>query len=272
MKPAIITIINRFYLELTKNWIANLNLFGLKDNIIVCCLDNFSYDDLKQDVDCVLVNENSLPLSRAGWIEAEKYNKSSYPLEHFKKHKCDVLLCDVDVVFLKNPLHFFDSQSKDVDIAVTSDKRYDSFHLKREKDKIITSEGSHVRDWGYTDQHKFGELNGAVAYYKYSDKLANNLTSFFSESALIKYPKGIEDGAAQTIFNDFVKTFNEEVKIKKISVFDFANGSLMNVAYLKRKILENAYGIHYNFCENLSPVLSCTEKIKNIKEDGFWYI
>jgi hypothetical protein len=268
----IATTINKVYLDLTKNWIANLEKFGLKNNIIVFCLDRFSYDSLKNDVTCILDDAGTEALSRAEWIEIEKFFKYKRPLEYARKHKCNVLFSDTDVVFLKDPLVFFINQCEKADIAVTSDKRYDSFHLERQKDKIITTIGSNVKDWGYTDQHKFGELNGAVAYYKYSEQFEKIFISFFNEFTFKKYPKGIEEGAAQTAFNDFVKEFNNTVKIKKISVFDFANGSLLNVAYLKKKVLENAYGIHYNFCENLDPIPSCREKIKKIKEDGFWLI
>jgi len=271
MNTIIATAVNKVYVELANNWIENLKKFNYDKNILICCLDKETYDILNKKVECTLEETSYSTKTRSEWIEVEKYYKYKSPLNYANRNKCNILFSDVDVVFLKEPITFFQNQCNDADIAVTSDKRYDTFNLKRQKDKIITVDNTKFKDWGFTDQHKYGPLNGAVAYYRYSAKLDNIFSSFFNDYNLSKYPIGKESGAAQTIFNDFVK-FNKSIKVKKISVFDFANGSLLNVDYLKRKVLENACGIHYNFCENLDPEPSCMEKIKRIKDDGFWYI
>ena len=272
MKTIIATTINKVYLDLTKNWIANLKKFGLHDNIVVFCLDNSSYDNLKNDVTCILDNSGAGALSRAEWIEAEKHFKYLAPLNYVKKHKCNLLFSDVDVIFIKNPVDCIVDNNKNFDIVVMNDKRYDVFHRERKRGRIITINSNTIRDWGISDQEKFGELNGSLAYYKYSEKLVEYFESIFNKRKLEQYPIGVEDGAAQTIFNDFINTYKADIKIKVLSVFDFANGSLLNVSYLKRKVLENACGIHYNFCKNMDPIPSCIEKINRIKEDGFWYI
>ena len=272
MNFTIATTVNYTYIELTKNWLANLKKFNI-NNIIVFCLDKQSFDALKDITHCILQDTlSTLIQTRAEWIEAEKYFKYLAPLNYVKQNKCDILFSDVDVVFLKNPVDCIINNSRDVDIVVMNDKRYDPFHRERKRGRIITINSNTIKDWGISDQEKFGELNGSVAYYKYSEKLVEYFESVFNKRKLEQYPVGVEDGAAQTIFNDFINTYKADIKIKVLSVFDFANGSLLNVSYLKRKVLENACGIHYNFCENMDPIPSCVEKINRIKEDGFWYI
>jgi hypothetical protein len=265
----IVTTVSINYLDLTLNWIENLKKFNLIDNILIFCIDKLIYNELKNKVSCILVNNMLEITSRGDWIEAEKKYKCIAPINYAKANPVNLLVSDVDTIFLKNPLKEFKERCKDVDIVTTSDKRYDAFHLQRQKSKIVTVEKNKIIDWGFTDQHKYGEINGSVGYFKYSSYIIKAFEKMFSEKTVLKYPTKIEKGAAQTIFNKEVKKTN--IKIKVLSVFEFANGSLLNVDYLKKKVVDSAIGIHYNFC-NPDPHIGYIEKVNKIKKDGYWFI
>jgi len=257
------------YLELILNFIENLKKFSLEKNIYLLCLDDEIYEKLKNIVFCKKKTDITKKIKNRGdWIEAEKYSKFALFFDIFSEYKRDILLCDVDVIFLKNPLPLFYRYAKNYEIISSSDKPYFSFHMARKKDHIVTCVPFPV-DYGITDQKKYGFMNGAVALYVYSDELYKKMRNIFTDDLLKKYPKRKESGAAQTIYN--VEIRNAQVKVKVISVFDIANGSLLNVDYLKKKVMEKATGIHYNFC-NPDPYIGYNEKIRKIKQDGFWYL
>lgn len=269
LNDLIVSTVSINYLNLTLNWVENLNRFNLKDKILIFCIDDIIYNELKNKINCLLVNSNLNISSRSDWIEAEKKFKCIAPINYAKINPTNLLVCDVDTIFLKDPLKEFKERSTDVDIVTTSDRRYDSFHLQREHNKIITVDKNKVIDWGHTDQFKYGEINGAVGYFKYSENILQKFDQMYSNKVISKYPKNIEKGAAQTIFNKEIKKTNLKVKI--LSVFEFANGSLLNVDYLKKKVIDSAIGMHYNFC-NPDPILGNIEKIEKIKKDGYWFI
>jgi hypothetical protein len=264
----ICTTVSSNYLELTLNWIENLKKFKLEDKIVIFCIDENIHNKLKHIVKCFLINKKIDIKNRGDWIEAEKTFKCLAPLNYAKETKCNLLLSDVDVVFLKNPLYEFKKRSTGIDFVTTSDKRYNVFNFKRQKNKIISVDNE-VIDWGYTDQYKFGDINGSVGYFNYSESCVKSVEKIFSNKNIETYPKNIENGAAQTIFNKELKKVNLKVKI--LSVFEFANGSILNVDYLKKKALDSAIGLHYNFC-NPDPYIGYTEKIDKIKKDGYWFI
>ena len=108
-----------------------------------------------------------------------------------------------------------------------------------------------------------------MSYYNYSETCLDSLKKIFSNETIESYPKNIEDGAAQTIFNKEYKKVS--LKVKVLSVFEFANGSILNVDYLKKKALDSAIGLHYNFC-NSDPYIGYIEKVDKIKKDGYWFI
>lgn len=264
----ITTTVSDNYRELTLNWIANLGKFNLKDNIVIFCLDNDIYNCiLEQNVKAYKLLDNVVIGDRGDWIELEKHHKATGPIMIMDMLHKNILFSDVDVIFLKNPLHYF--QSIDSDIIVTDDKRYDQFHLARTRNHIITIQDNMPRDWGATDQSKFGNLNGAVGYYRYNKDTTAFFKNIFAKENVANYPQKIEDGAAQTIFNDGVK--QHQISVQVASVFDFANGSLLDVPYLKKKVMESAVGIHYNYCDS-DPYTGYREKIDKIKKDNFWYI
>jgi hypothetical protein len=257
------------YIDMAYNFIENLKKFNLEKNIYFLCLDEDVYKELSSKVFCVKADKLIKKIKNRGdWIEAEKHSKMPLFIHILKTFKRDLFLCDVDVIFLKDPLPLFYKDSKDYNIVSSSDKPYFGFNLARKKDHIVTCVPLPV-DYGPTDQKKYGFMNGAVSLYIYNKDFVKKLESVFTEKLLLAYPKRKEAGAAQTIYNFNIKKTNAKVKI--LSVFEIANGSLLNIPYLKKRVLEEATGIHYNFC-NPDPHIGYQQKIEKIKSDGNWFI
>ena len=93
------------YIELAYNFIENLKKFSLEKNIFFQCLDDETYNELKDIVYCEKANILKKKIKNRGdWIEAEKHSKIplvKYILEKFKR---DLFLSDIDIIYLKNPL------------------------------------------------------------------------------------------------------------------------------------------------------------------------
>lgn len=266
--PIICCPITFNYKELALNFIENLKQFDLHKNIYFLCLDNQIYNELSPIVYCKKNTDLFEKVKdRDSWIELEKFSKFYLLFDVLENHKRDAFMCDVDVVFLKNPLNLF-YKYKNYDIVSSSDKPFRKYNLERKKNHMITCVPFPV-DYGITDQKKYGFMNGAVGVHFYSEELVKKFKKIFSLNRIKKYPKNIEAGAAQTIYNIEIKKAN--VSVKMLSVFEIANGSLLSVDYLKKIVMEKAIGIHYNFC-NSDPYEGYKEKIRKIKADGFWFI
>jgi hypothetical protein len=251
------------------NFIENLKKFNLEKNIYFQCLDNETYKELSSVVYCEKKTDIIKKVKNRGdWIEAEKFSKIPliiYLLDTLKK---DLILCDIDIFYMKNPLPLFYKYSKNYDIVASSDKPYFPFNMIRRRDRIITCVPFPI-DYGITDQKKYGYMNGAIALYKYQEKTIRKLNEIFTFKLLKSYPKRIEAGAAQTIYNYNIQRTGLSVKI--LSVFEIANGSLLEVDYLKKKVLEEATAIHYNFCD-CDPYIGYKQKIEKMKNNEHWLI
>jgi len=271
-----VTTVTKEFVDFAINW--NLSLKGIDEdkNSIVICLDKESYNILEsKNILCVLLEaKNIVNKNRADWIENEKYYKAAGPFYLHKKYKLDIISSDTDIVFFKNPVPVLKEEiSAGFDLVVISDKRFDKFVPNREKGRIKLLDFSkrNIVDYGVQDQAKFGEPNGAFGYFPYTEKMTKLWEVFFPNSEYLKeFPVGIEDGAAQTIFNKRLKAL--DIKCKVLSVFDFPNGSVWQVPYLKEKIKNNCYIMHYNFCLNSDPIPAAEEKRNWMKSDGTWLL
>jgi len=269
--PIIACPITFNYVEMAYNFIENLKMFDLNKNIFFLCLDDQIFNELNKIVYCEKntdITKNKKIKNRGDWIEAEKYSKIPMVRYLLDKFKRDIILSDIDIFYLKNPLTLFYKYADNYDIVSSSDKPYFTFNLLREKDKIVTCVPL-PKDYGITDQKKYGYMNGAVALYKYQKKIIEEFDKTFTTELLKSYPRRVEAGAAQTIYNTNIQ--KTKLLVKKLSVFEIANGSLLNVDYLKKKALEEAVGIHYNFCSP-DPYNGYRQKIEKMKENGHWII
>jgi hypothetical protein len=67
-----------------------------------------------------------------------------------------------------------------------------------------------------------------------------------------------------------IKDHNQKTKV--LSPFEFANGTVWEISYLKNKVKDTAYLIHYNTAEGKTPDESREMKIQQMKENGHWYV
>jgi hypothetical protein len=74
----------------------------------------------------------------------------------------------------------------------------------------------------------------------------------------------------QTILINAIKDHNQKTKV--LSPFEFANGTVWEISYLKNKVKDTAYLIHYNTAEGKTPDESREMKIQQMKENGHWYV
>jgi hypothetical protein len=273
---AFVTTVTKEFVNFAINWHLSLKNIQEEENSIVVCLDTESYCALeKHNICCVLLEaKNITNNSRADWIENEKYYKAAGPYYLHKKYKLDIISSDTDIVFFKNPVELLKREiSEGNDLVVISDKRFDRFVPNRVKGRIkmLDYDRRNVVDYGIQDQAKFGEPNGAFGYFPYTEKMTKLWEVFFPNSEYLKqFPVGIEAGAAQTIFNKRLKEL--DIKCKVLSVLDFPNGSVWQVPYLKEKIKNTCYIMHYNFCLNSDPMPAAEEKRKWMKSDGNWLL
>ena len=159
-------------------------------------------------------------------------------------------------------------------MIVSSNRRYDKFNHKRKKNHIISVEADRkeVIDWGESDQAKYGDVNGSLCYipHRTSDKVVKFHEELADDDYLKQFPVCHYSGSAQRIWNQAVR--EKGIRIKVLSVFDFANGSVWKVPYLKDLIKERAYSIHYNFHSNAAPINRVSEKKAAMIKNGHWLL
>lgn len=280
------------YSELTYNWYLSLKQINLESNSLVVAHDKYCYRKLQSwGVPSVFL-ECNLPdhFSSKQWIEIEKETKllSLYLL--YKKFSCDFVFSDTDIIFLKNPYtKFLDMFSEDwYHIIAMSDKVFQPFHLKRKFGKEITlsEDFGEAIDYGVLPQHSLMyQINAGFSFlpntatceqYKYDSKdiktfILDFIKVFYKNSTYFnKFPIMKESGCLQVLTNHRYAETNTKVKL--VSNFDFVNGSLWKVPYLREYVKDKCYLIHYNFSKYLNPSLSLKDKVSQIKSDGFWFL
>lgn len=275
----VVTGVTKHFAKITYNWYESGKQVGISDAMCIFALDNEAHDYLESKGVPVFRWYNSDPdpnNNRAEWIELEKKYKFIIPLEVsvklLKKKFINVILSDTDIVFLKNPIHKLKQEITGCNFACITDKRFDFFNTKRQKDKIITvQEKKYIKEWGTTDQSLYGEINGAFGCFPGTDQNLKFLNNFLDPQIIERFPKGVEAGAAQTMFNTLLK--EHSIKTKILNPFEFPNGSIWEVPYLRKEIIDKAYLVHYNFIsKDYDYELFPEKKIIKMKEDGFWLV
>lgn len=265
------------FCDMLLNWYYSLKHVGLEKLAFAVALDTESYSFLqKNNIPCAFIETNIKNDTAADWIENAKYFKPKSIIYTFENYSANVIHLDTDIVFFKDFIGKLELESKGYDIVMASDRRFDVFNNKRIKDKIITvnSDKKTVSDWGLAEQVKFGEKNAAIMYLSQENKEKSlyYLKRNISEDLYSKFPRGVQEGSLQTISN--CKELLEETKIniKVLSVYEFPNGSLWQVPYLRNEIRDNCYLVHYNFHSHADPKQRLLEKIGAMKKFGHWYL
>jgi hypothetical protein len=270
------TTLSDEFISFGLNWYKSLAKINEHNNSLIICLNKPGYEILQRlKVPSVLLEvPNYKNENRADWIELEKFYKAAGPVYINQKYKKDIVFSDADIIFFKNPIPKLREEiAQGYDIVVISDKRFDPFVIGRKKGRLVmlNHDKKSTTDYGIQDQVLYGEPNGAFGYFPYGEKVISLFSALTPTSEYARsFPTGIEAGAAQTIFNKRLKELN--VKTKVLSVFEFPNGSVWKVPYLKEKIKDTCYIVHYNFCDLSDPLPSRDYKINWMKQDGTWLL
>lgn len=265
------------FCDMLLNWYYSLKKIGLADKAFAVALDKDSYSKLqKNNIPCAFIDTNIKNYTAADWIENAKYFKPKSIIYTYENYAVNVIHLDTDIVFFKDFIDKLKQESLDHDIVMASDKRFNTFNNKRIKDKIITvnSDKKSVTDWGLAEQAKFGEKNAAIMYLGQEKREKNlyYLKRNISEELYSKFPRGVQEGSLQTISNCKELLEETKIKIKLLSVYDFPNGSLWQVPYLREYVKDSCYLVHYNFYSHADPKQRLQEKIQAMKKFGHWYL
>lgn len=276
-KTAIVATTTYEFVEMAINWYRSLSLLGLQSEAIIVAYDTQSYDVLNNlNISCPFVDVGFFSRKTDGeWYEMEKRTNHIGASIILKNFNINVVRSETDIFFLKNFIPKFEQEdSDDIDMIVSSDRRYDKFNHKRKKNHIISVEADRkeVIDWGESDQAKYGDVNGSLCYipHRTSDKVVKFHEELADNNYLKQFPVCHYSGSAQRIWNQAVR--EKGIRIKVLSVFDFANGSVWKVPYLKDLIKERAYSIHYNFHSNAAPINRVSEKKAAMIKNGHWLL
>lgn len=274
----VITSVTKHFASITHNWYKSGENVGLNKNMCIFALDDDAHDYLEKRNVPVFRWNNKEPdpnNNRAEWIELEKKYKFAIPVivgQTILNMRFNVTVSDTDIVFLKNPFDKIKKEIENYNFVCITDKRFDFFNTKRQKGKIISIKDKKIiQDWGVTDQHLYGEINGAFGYFPATKHNLKFLNKFLEPETIQRFPKGVEAGAAQTMFNKLLTEYN--FKTKLLNPFEFPNGSIWSIPYLKKEIEDKAYLVHYNFIsKDFDYELFPEKKIEQIKSDNFWFV
>jgi hypothetical protein len=273
----IITSTTYDFIEMLLNWYESLRRVNLHEIAFVIALDTKSYDTLQsRNIPCALIDARVENNTAAQWIENAKRFKPRGVLHLYKNYPVNLIHLDTDIVFFKNFIPRLEQDVVGYDMIMASDRRFDIFTHKRIKDRIITVDHGKttVSDWGLAEQAKFGKKNGAIMYLPQStrDKNLIYLEKNTSEEMYKKFPIGVQEGSLQTISNSKALIEETGININILSVYDFPNGSLWKIPYLREQIKDTCYLVHYNFHSHADPKNRVKEKIEAMKLFGHWYL
>jgi len=274
----IVTSTTHHFIDMVFNWYHSLDTIGLSHLVFVIALDRESLALLQQrEIPCAFIDTGNLKNdTEADWIENAKKFKPKGILHLYEKYNINVIHLDTDIVFFKNFIPKLQQEAVDYDLVMCSDRRFDPYNHMRCRDKIISvnHDQASVSDWGLAEQAKFGEKNGAIMYLPVNSKerVLNYLKKCTDEEIYKKFPRGVQEGSLQTVANSQDILKETVINIKVLSVYEFPNGSLWKVPYLKNLIKDTCYLVHYNFHSHAGPENRLKEKIQAMTWHGHWYL
>lgn len=250
-KELIICVASVEYKQLAHNWFLNLKKIGLDNQSIVICLDFNILNYLKQNnVNCMHYSENMITT-----LDVEKI-KNFYTLPHeilcvliveslFKQYNFNLVLSDVDMIFLKNPFsYFYENLNDDGDCC---------FFQNIDFKEVMFSTNKTLGNILFYKK---------TAYYKIQDAI-NNLNSIDMNNLDLQEIK--------TNFNLNIKTLNKSY---------FIHSSFLDVNFAKEIFEKNAYCVHYadtldktvKYGSNDNLKICIDRKINDMKKNNHWII
>lgn len=273
---AIVSTTTYEFVEMALNWYKSLTLIGLEKYAVVIAYDLESYEFLNsKNVSSAYLNIGFFPRSTQGeWFEMEKRTNHLGAKVIFSNFDINLIRTDTDIFFFKDFISKFNSEaSLDYDMLACSDKRYDPFTYKRIKNHIVTVNNNlQIENWGESDQSKYGDTNGTICYVplRSRDKVIKFHDSLIDPEYIKKFPQNDYSGCAQRLWNHAVK--EQDLRVKILSIFEFTNGSVWKVQYLREEIKDRVYSVHYNFHSNAEPLQRFKDKKQAMIENGHWLL
>ena len=266
------------FCEMAYNWFLSLKNIKSEHLALIVALDEKCYEYMKnKSIPSVYLNcKIQKNITGEDWIENERNTKILAPYYIFKKYNVDIIMSDVDIIFLKNPIKKLnDEMDENCDLLLMSDKRFYPFIPKRQAGKSISiSENKkEIIDNGFDAQTLYGKENGGFCYLKQEkkEKILKHTDVFHKDSDFYKkYDKLDEENNLQSLT---IKRYKETgLNVKTLSCFDFVNGSLWDIPYLKNKVKDQCFIVHYNFCDYMEPLKVKEDKINKMKQNNHWYV
>jgi len=277
-----ITTTTDHYVDMTYNWFLSLKKINQEHLVLVAGIGEECYNKLQDlKIPCIMLDfDVGNNFSKSEWVENEKNTKLILPFYILKKYKIKMFISDTDIYFNKSPYDYIKSDiDKDYELFIMSDKRFDPFLPDRKLNiQTLISKNKKTVDYcGPTSVQLYGEEDGGFCFLNLKEnnynRVINFLTGFISGDVFKNEPIGIQAGCLQTISNKLFKMHNAKVKILKC--FDFVNGSIWSIDYLKDKIKNTYCMVHYNYSGgiwDLNTIDNKQEKIKWMKQNNHWLI
>jgi hypothetical protein len=277
----IVTIVTEEFCDMAINWFLSLKAINENNNALVIALDEYSYQQLLKFKVNVVYIEAKIKQNQSfeDWVENEKIFKvSCYYFLAIKYPSLDLIMCDSDIFFMKSFIKKLKNEIIGYDWVVMSDRRFDPFVKNREKNvlKKVSEDKKSIINFGEIEQTRIGIQNGSFSFLNIRNfRVKRNLSYCFrflcgGSAYLNKFPKGKEDGCLQTIGYNRSKEVN--LRVKYLNAFEFVNGSIWKIPYLKNKIKDKCYLIHYNYVDECPPQQLYMEKMKWMKENNHWLL
>jgi hypothetical protein len=271
-----IASVTKDYADMALNWHLSLKNIQSEHLGVVVSLDKICYEKMqKYGIPTVFYDAQiKSNATYEEWLENEKTSNVFGPIYINKKYKINIIHSEVDIVFLKNPIQKLREEIVGYDLVLASDRRFDFFYAKRKKNIVahIDKANGIIREYGESYQSKHGVENFGFSYFNYSERIDNFFKGVLPGSEIFKnYPKSCEDGHLQTILIHRVKDLKNCFKSKTLSCFEFVNGSVWKIPYLKERIKDSCYIVHYNFAEDKLE-LKKSGKIDLMIKNNHWYL
>ena len=277
-----ITTTTNHYVDMTYNWFLSLKKINQEHLVLVAGIGEECYNKLQElKIPSLLIDfDVGNNFSKSECVEIEKNIKLILPFYILKKYKIKMFLSDTDIFFNKSPYTFIEPNvNENYDLFIMSDKRFDPFlpDRKLNTQTLISNNKKTIDYCGPTSVQLYGEEDGGFCFVNVKtenyEKIFNFLYGFITGEYIKNEPKGDQSGCLQTITNKLFKTLNANVKILKC--FEFVNGSIWAVNYLKNKVKDTCCMVHYNYSGriwDLNTIDNKQEKIKWMKENDHWLL
>lgn len=278
----ITTPVTKDYFSITRNWYESLKNVNCDHLALVICLDEDCYNLTKEyNIPSILSIYNiqkDQNQTIKDWRVHEKNVKVFDTLDICEKNNLNIITSEVDVIFLKNPIEKLKQEVfPDYDCCCLSDRRFNDFYAHREHgiDTHIDRKNGIIRKYGKSYDVEYGIQNFAISYIPHSEKNINFWKTLVSNPDyfslhILNQEKDYDDETFQTVLIKTIK--DHQLKVKILSPFEFPNGTVWDISYLRNRLKDTAYLVHHNTSEGNTPEESMNMKIEKMKEYGHWYI